>query len=152
MKYKYSNKKGFTLLEVLIVIGILAVLSAAVLVAVNPTRQFKLARDSQRIANVSAIANAISQNMSEHKGVFMCDGVEQLFDEIPEEISSEALDIAKCLVPDYIASIPFDPSKPGGIYKDKNDYKSNYTAMRNNDGRIVVGAAGEIDIVITTLR
>lgn len=152
MKYKYSNKKGFTLLEVLIVIGIIAVLSAAVLVAVNPTRQFKLARDSQRVANVAAIANAIAQNMSEHKGVFTCAGTEKFFDSVPEEISSDDFDIASCLVPTYIATIPIDPSGPGSKYTSPVDYKSNYFAMRNPDGRIVVSANGEIDINISTLR
>lgn len=152
MKYTYSLKKGFTLLEVLIVIGILAVLSAAVLVAVNPTRQFKLARDSQRVANVAAIANAISQNMADNKGVFTCEGDPVAFDATEEEISSADLDLAPCLVPDYIASIPFDPSLPGGAYTDTENYKSNYFVKENADGRVVVSATGEIDVDIEAIR
>jgi len=150
MKYTYSLKKGFTLLEVLIVIGIIAVLSAAVLVAVNPTRQFKLARDSQRVANVAAIANAIAQNMSEHKGVFTCDS------ELEAQaiaISDEAADIAPCLVPDYIASLPVDPGIVGAQYTSPEDYDIGYQVMRNAaTGRIVVSATGEIETVIEAIR
>ena len=65
-------KKGFTLIEVLVVIGILAILATVVLVAVNPARQFKIARDSQRTANVTAILNAIGQNMTDNRGLFSC--------------------------------------------------------------------------------
>ena len=60
-KIKKHNKnysrysKGFTLLEVLMVISILAILAAVVLVAINPARQFKIARDSQRNANTNAL-------------------------------------------------------------------------------------------------
>ena len=67
-----KNKKGFTLIEILVVIGIIAVLAAVVLVAVNPARQFKLARDSQRVSNVTAILNAVGQDIAEHKGLFYC--------------------------------------------------------------------------------
>jgi prepilin-type N-terminal cleavage/methylation domain-containing protein len=40
MKIK-NNKKGFTLIEILVVIGIIGILATVVLVAVNPSRQFK---------------------------------------------------------------------------------------------------------------
>lgn len=150
MKYKYSNKKGFTLLEVLIVIGIIAVLSAAVLVAVNPTRQFKLARDSQRVANVAAIANAIAQNMSEHKGVFTCEGE---IDAIAKQISDEQADIAPCIVPDYIAALPIDPSIAGTQYTSPEDYDIGYQVLRNAaTGRITVAATGELEPIIEATR
>lgn len=55
-----KNKKGFTLLELLIVITILAVLSVAVIVIINPAETIKKARDTQRISDLSSIKTAIS--------------------------------------------------------------------------------------------
>lgn len=149
MKYKYSNKKGFTLLEVLIVIGILAVLSAAVLVAVNPTRQFKLARDSQRVANVSAIANAISQSVADNKGVFPCDAE---LGAVETNIGADDADIAACLVPDYISTLPINPGYATGAYISAEDYDTGYNVMKNATGRIVVSTDGEITPHIEAVR
>src|SRR5580700_7834640 len=62
--------KGFTLIEILVVIGIIAVLAAIVIVAINPARQFAQARESQRVSNVETILDAIGQRMADNKGVF----------------------------------------------------------------------------------
>jgi len=53
-------KKGFTLLELLIVIGILAILSTTMIIVINPAEMLKKARDSQRIADLSTLKTAIS--------------------------------------------------------------------------------------------
>jgi prepilin-type N-terminal cleavage/methylation domain-containing protein len=53
-------KKGFTLLELLIVIGILAVLSTAVVLVLNPAQLLAEARDSQRLSDLSAVQSAIA--------------------------------------------------------------------------------------------
>ncbi len=57
---KLNSKKGFTLLELLIVITILAVLSVAVIVIINPAETIKKARDTQRISDLSSIKTAIA--------------------------------------------------------------------------------------------
>src|ERR1700735_2848314 len=64
------DKRGFTLIEILVVIGIIAVLAAIVIVAINPSRQFAQARESQRVSNVDSILDAIGQRMADNKGVF----------------------------------------------------------------------------------
>ena len=53
-------KKGFTLLELLIVIGILAVLSTTIVLVINPTELLAKARDSSRISDLNALRNAIA--------------------------------------------------------------------------------------------
>ncbi|MEK9154796.1 MAG: type II secretion system protein [Patescibacteria group bacterium] len=53
-------KKGFTLLELLIVIGILAILATAATIVLNPAELLRQARDTQRIADLDAVKAAIS--------------------------------------------------------------------------------------------
>jgi type IV pilus assembly protein PilA len=153
---KIHKKKGFTLIEVLVVIGIIAILAAVVLVAVNPARQFKLARDSQRVSNVNAILNAVGQNMSEHRGVFTCNGVSK---DIPmmsvvikngPEIVGSTTDLAPCLVPDYLSSLPFDPLS--GSYASTTDYNTGYYIFRDGNGRITASSTGELTATISVTR
>jgi len=59
-----TSQKGFTLLELLIVIAILAILSAVTVVVLNPTELLRKARDSQRISDISSIKTAIAFYMT----------------------------------------------------------------------------------------
>ncbi len=52
------NKKGFTLIELIIVIAIIAILAAISFVAVNPAKRIGEANDDQRWADVISIAEA----------------------------------------------------------------------------------------------
>ncbi len=51
--------KAFTLVELLIVIGILAILTAAVVIVLNPGERLKEARDSQRIQDLTSLDKTI---------------------------------------------------------------------------------------------
>ena len=53
-------KKGFTLVELLIVIAILAILAAAVVIVINPGEMLAQARDSQRMNDMSTLKSAIN--------------------------------------------------------------------------------------------
>src|SRR3989344_4824058 len=55
-----QNAKGFTLIELIVTITILAVLVATVVVALNPAEQLQRARDSKRVADLDAIKTAIN--------------------------------------------------------------------------------------------
>jgi len=61
MKYSKHNQSGFTLVELLIVIGILAVLMAITIIAINPVQQLQNARNSQRQSDVASIMDGIYQ-------------------------------------------------------------------------------------------
>lgn len=51
--------KGFTLIELLVVIAIVAMLSAAVIVSLNPPELLRQARDASRISDLAALENAL---------------------------------------------------------------------------------------------
>ena len=55
-----SHKKGFTLIELIIVIALIALLATTVILVINPVKIFKEARDSQRIADLGQMNSAMS--------------------------------------------------------------------------------------------
>lgn len=137
-----KNNKGFTLIEMLVVIGIIAILAAVVLVAVNPLRQFQSARDSQRRSDLYAVTNAVYQYAVENNG-----SLPSSITSTPTDIGqgSGNLDLYSVLVPTYIADIPYDPSTG-----DPNT--TNYVLFSTSSGRIVASATGELVSNITVAR
>ena len=62
------KQEGFTLIEVLLVIAIIAILAAIVIIAINPAKQLRDARNTQRSSDVNTILNAISQYSVDNNG------------------------------------------------------------------------------------
>lgn len=56
----HSQKRGFTLLELLIVITILAILSLVVILFINPVEILKKSRDVQRMSDLSTMKTALA--------------------------------------------------------------------------------------------
>lgn len=59
LKKTDGHAKGFTLLELLIVIAIIAILSIALVFMLNPAETLKKARDAQRISDLKTIKTAL---------------------------------------------------------------------------------------------
>lgn len=59
-----SNKKGFTLLELLIVIGIIAILSVVVILVLNPAETLSKSRDTQRMSDLATMKTALGLYMT----------------------------------------------------------------------------------------
>jgi prepilin-type N-terminal cleavage/methylation domain-containing protein len=125
--------KGFTLIELLIVIALIAVLAGAVIVALNPARQFANARNSTRWSHLSTIANAVQQNIAENKGLWTCPAVPTLpaTSSTIEKVGGS--DLCDCLVPNQIASLPFDPGSPTFHVAScaEADYNTGYTIVQD---------------------
>ncbi|PIQ78272.1 hypothetical protein COV81_05270 [Candidatus Peregrinibacteria bacterium CG11_big_fil_rev_8_21_14_0_20_41_10] len=132
-----NRTKGFTLIEVLLVIVIIAILAGIVLIAVNPGRQVSQANNTQRRSDVTAILNGIHQYAIDNRGA------------LPASITAVAtdmgsgvglIDICSDLVPTYIAALPVDPTDAAATYTDCTDYNTGYTVIKTADDRITVAA------------
>jgi prepilin-type N-terminal cleavage/methylation domain-containing protein len=146
IKKNARKRGGFTLIEILVVLGILAILATLVLVAVNPGRQFKMARDTKRAANVATILNAVSQNIADHSGSFVCLGTTIGIPTTETEITSiePGFNLAECIVPDYISGLPYDPGSDGAYYTNETDYNTAYRIIEDSAGRVTISADGEL--------
>lgn len=67
---KKINQKGFTLIEILVVIAILGILAVVTIVALNPIKRFQDARNSRRREDVNAILQAVSVYTIDNDGAF----------------------------------------------------------------------------------
>ena len=110
---RINEKRGFTLLEMLLVIAIIAILAAIVIVAINPVRQLAQARNAQRASDLNSLNKAVQQYYIDNKAwpgtpaidsdlTDVCDSSVDTDDDSCVNLSS--------MVPDYIAAIPQNPN------------------------------------------
>lgn len=71
-----TNKsvKGFTLIELIITISILAILVAILVVAINPAEQLARSRDAKRVADLDALRSAINLYLATATNTVVLDG------------------------------------------------------------------------------
>ncbi len=146
-------RKGFTLLEILLVIGIIAVLAGVVIVAINPGRQLAQARNLERKSDLKQIDSALTQyyiDNNEYPASLIsvsslteiCDtGASTSSSELTATCSGASLIDLSELVPTYLTAIPRDPS---ATTTDHAGYKIIKTGKK-----IGLSAPAELSQVIT---
>lgn len=158
------NKLGFTLIELIIVIAVIALLAASVFVAVDPAKRIGQARDAQRWSDVVAISDAIQQYIADNGGTFPTstadlvarlgynnyayllgvgtndDGVSFDSDFCPNQQTVEpstGVSLSN-LVPTYLPTLPVDPGGPTN-----NGVTIGYYFLLSSSGRVTIGACEE---------
>ncbi len=116
---RLKSTTGFTLLEILLVVGIIAVLAGIVIVAINPGRQLAQTRNAERKSDIKQIKSAMEQFYID-KGYYPASTTLSATTTLLEVCDTGAtsspsgitctnmIDLSE-LVPVYITAIPKDP-------------------------------------------
>ena len=129
-------QKGFTLIEILLVVAAIAILAGIVILAINPNKQLGNTRNAQRRADVNTILNAVYQYTIDNNGT------------LPTSITTTQTEICKTggtctglidlsaltASEKYITSMPVDPNgtcNANGVC---------YEILKTANGRITVVA------------
>jgi len=105
---KNSKNKGFTLVELLVSISLIAILSGVIFTVINPRGIQQKSRDSQRVSDLAKIKVALESYFSDNRGYPVST------DSDWESVSKLSDDLAT----DYINNIPADPEETGDICTD----------------------------------
>ncbi len=134
-----SKNKGFTLIEILLVVAAIAILAGIVILAINPNKQLGDTRNAQRSADVRTILDAVYQYALDNNGT-LPSSITTSSNEICQmntSCSGISLDVLTTNSK-YLVSIPLDPqsASSGG---------TDYFIYRTADNRVTVSAPGAED-------
>ena len=147
MRINKSKAPGFTLIEILVVVALIAILAAVTIIAINPAKNFADTRNSTRSADVTAILNAVTQYTSE-QGNALSDFGTIATCPTTSAVGTGAgnINLATLLVDEFIVAIPLDPST--GTAAD-----TGYTICQTTGARVQIDAPdAENGKVISVIR
>ncbi len=154
---KKAKQKGFTLIEILLVIGIIAVLATVVIVSLDPATRFKNARDSRRLSDIQSILSATQQYIVDNKGL-LPSGVDSAERQIGTSSSGcsisgkcgvtvdSCLDMSDATISlgHYLKSIPFDPANG-------SNGTTHYSIQADSNNIVTVIACDSDDATISSV-
>ena len=149
---KAKNFKGFTLIEILVVVALIAILTAITFIAINPAKNFQDTRNAQRSSDVTQILNAVTQYTSEMGHATADFDVNVSIPTCPSVAPIGPTACATCvvleglLVDSYIVGIPSDP-----IDTDPSNGVG-YTICQTSGGRIEISGTKEPSGTVTVKR
>ena len=138
MKSLLRSQKGFTLIEILLVVAAIAILAGIVIVAINPGKQLGDTRNADRRSGVKTILDAAYQYSIDNNGVLPA-GITASSTEVCVAGASGGacagfIDLSiLTLNGKYLVSIPTEPQKV-------NAGGAGYMISRDTNGRITVSA------------
>ena len=135
-----KKNKGFTLIEILVVIGVLSILFSIILILINPQGQFSRANNAKRRSDIVAILNAIGAYTADNKGV-LPSGITITVATITDSVNGA--NICALLTPKYIPALPTDPSLKTSDITTCINYDTGYTIVKDANNRVTVAAPNQ---------